>query len=181
MSIYALQDPTPTRVTERDMLDRLALRYDKTITNGNWSGARFLRAEHVPIGLSWNRSRIADLIVMDTQSYTRGDYRDHTLVHQQAPVFHGHEVKVSRSDWLAELRDPSKAETFKQYMHFWWLVVSDKSIVKDDLPDDWGLLVASGTSVRVYKQAPLRTPAPMPSGLVGALLRATVKTEGPIK
>lgn len=177
---FQLSDPTPPRITERHMLDALMTKYDKTIKNGSWVGKRYMRAEHVPIGLSWERHRIADFIAVDTHSYTRDErgYVGHGLYeHQRAPVFHGHEVKVSRSDWLAELRDPSKAETFKRHMHFWWLVVSDRAIVRDDLPDGWGLMVKSGRSVRVVKRAPLLTPEPMPNGLIGAIMRATLATE----
>ena len=184
MSAEALFDgfdppkPPPTqKVSERIMLDALMQRYDKTVRNGGWAGKRFLRAEHVPIGLSWKRHRIADFIAMDTQSHRRGDWRAGDEQHQLAPVFHGHEVKVSRSDWLTELRDPSKSEVFKRHMHFWWLVVPDKTIVRDDLPEGWGLIAGVKGSLRIVKQAPLLTPEPMPNSLVGALLRATTRTE----
>lgn len=175
---FQLEDPTPQRITERTMLDALMIRYTKIIQNGSWSSNRFMRAEHVPIGLSWERHRIADFIAVDTHSHSNGKgWREPGYEHQRAPVFHGHEVKVSRSDWLAELRDPSKAETFKRHMHFWWLVVPDKSIVRDDLPDEWGLIVGVKNSLRIAKRAPLLTPEPMPNGLVGALMRAVMRTE----
>lgn len=177
-AVFELSDPTPPRITERTMLDALMIRYTKVIRNGSWSGNRFMRAEHVPIGLSWQRHRIADFIAVDTHSHSRGDHYGPTPREwQQAPVFHGHEVKVSRSDWLAELRDPAKAETFKQHMHFWWLVVPDRSIVRDDLPEGWGLIVGVKNSLRIVKRAPLLTPEPMPNGLVGALMRAVMRTE----
>lgn len=167
-----------TRVTERDMLDALQARYDKTVKNGPWTGKRFVRAEHVPVGLSGERYRIADFIAMDTQSFSRGRWNTPDYVTQRAPVFHGHEVKVSRADWLTELKTPGKAEAFKKHMHFWWLVVSDKTIVRDDLPDDWGLMALTSTgALRVVKQAPLLTPEPMDNSLVGAIVRASVKTE----
>lgn len=173
---FTLSDPTPPKITERIMLDALMIRYDKTVKNGSWVGQRYMRAEHVPNELGMRHTRIADFIAVDTQSYSRGDWYE-GREHQQAPVFHGHEVKVSRSDWLAELRDPAKAETFKQHMHFWWLVVPDRSIVRDDLPDGWGLIVGVKNSLRILKRAPLLTPEPMPNGLVGALMRAAIKTE----
>ena len=177
MTEFALIDPTPPRITERDMFDALMTRYDKTVSNGDWTGPRFMRAEHVRDGLAMRYTRIADFIAVDTHSHSRGDWLDPNREHQPAPVFHGHEVKVSRSDWLAELRDPSKADAFKRYMHFWWLVVPDRSIVRDDLPDDWGLIVGVKNSLRIVKRAPLRDPEPMPNSLVGALMRAAIKTE----
>ncbi|GAA4120556.1 hypothetical protein GCM10022215_24320 [Nocardioides fonticola] len=90
------------------------------------------------------------------------------------PVFHGHEVKVSRSDWLTELRDPSKADAFRPYVHGWWLVAADASIVRDDLPAGWGLMVPHGPhTLRVVVPAPLNPrPLPLPPPMVGAFLRA---------
>lgn len=167
--------------TERSMLDRLNVRYGKVVRNGKWIGRRYTRAEHVPLGLSFNRSRIADFIAADMHSASAPyDHaaRPHYAWSIPAPVMHGHEVKVSRSDWLTELRTPEKAEAFRQHMHYWWLVAADMSIVRDDLPDGWGLMVPHGNSLRVVVQAtPNTAPEPMPVGLTGALLRATAQTE----
>lgn len=60
----------------------------------------------------------------------------------------GHEIKVSRSDWVAELgRKNGKADAWADQCHQWWLVVSDPGIVRDgELPDGWGLM-SSGRSV----------------------------------
>lgn len=164
-----IEPPVPPRWTEKDMLDRLMNRYSTRLQNGNWTGPKFMRAQHVSSQLtSWTSKRIADFIAADM----------HGSGAAHAPILHGHEVKVSRSDFLAELRDPRKAEAFRPYMHYWWLVVSDKSILDPrELPKGWGLMVAAGKSVRVLKRAPINTPEPMPNGLMGALLRATVKTE----
>jgi hypothetical protein len=76
------------------MLDRLNVRYCKRVTNGGWSGAKFLRAEHVPIGLRFERHRICDFVATSMHSTPWG--RDQSMAFP--PVFHGHEVKVSRSD-----------------------------------------------------------------------------------
>jgi hypothetical protein len=91
---------------------------------------------------------------------------------------HGHEVKCSRSDWLTELRDPSKAEEFKQYMDRWWLVIADRTMVKPgELPDDWGLMALGRSgALRMVRDAPVLTPAPMPKRMLAALLRATART-----
>jgi hypothetical protein len=61
----------------------------------------------------------------------------------------GYEIKVSRSDWLRELKAPAKAEEFAALVDRLWLVVSDASIVKDgELPPGWGLLVRRGKILR---------------------------------
>lgn len=60
----------------------------------------------------------------------------------------GHEIKVSRSDWVAELgRKTGKADAWADQCHQWWLVVSDPAIVREgELPDGWGLM-SPGRSV----------------------------------
>jgi hypothetical protein len=150
--------------TERTMLDRLNVRYGKW--NGN--GIRYTRAEHVKIATGFEASRICDYMALDLWTgygVNRG------------PKLHGHEVKVSRSDWLTELRDPEKADAFAVYCDFWWLAVADRSIVRDgELPEGWGLMVASGRSMRVIVQAPRREPLAMPRSLQATLTRAVTKT-----
>lgn len=84
---------------------------------------------------------------------------------------------MSRSDWLTELAHPEKAETFARHMHFWWLVVSDKSIVRDDLPDGWGLMVATSNGLRTVRKPAARDVVPMPHSMTGALMRAIATTE----
>lgn len=160
-----------TSLTERDMLDRLNIRYGKTYRNGNTEMQRYTRAEHVRSSLGFNARRTADYIAMDLWGATYGS------AETRGPFLHGHEVKVSRSDFLTELKDPEKAEEFKRYMHYWWLCVSDKNIVREgELPAGWGLLIAHGATLRIAVPAPKLTPEPMPMTAYGALLRATQKT-----
>lgn len=53
----------------------------------------------------------------------------------------GYEVKVSRSDVLAELANPHKAESWKKYCIRWWLVVATPELIDGlDIPDDWGVI-----------------------------------------
>jgi hypothetical protein len=151
-------------MNEREMLDRLNVKYGKY--NGN--GIRYTRAEHVKNMTGFSSSRVCDYMAMDLW----GGYGIHS-----GPKLHGHEVKVSRSDWLTELKDPTKAEEFAQYCDFWWLVVSDKTIVKPgELPEGWGLMHSYGTGIRVAVQAERRDPLPMPRHLQATLTRAVTKT-----
>lgn len=48
--------------TERSMLDHPNVRYSSRVINGDWSGAKYLRAEHVPAGLRLQRHRICDFV-----------------------------------------------------------------------------------------------------------------------
>lgn len=57
----------------------------------------------------------------------------------------GHEVKVSLSDWKAELADPEKAERFARYCRRWYVAAPSKlaSKIKHEVPPAWGLLSIS--------------------------------------
>lgn len=161
-----ISDDDPPKITERTMLDKLNSRYGKF--NGN--GIRYARAEHVKVSAGFNSRRICDYMALDLWP---GGYGP-----MAGPKLHGHEVKVSRSDWLTELRDPEKAEAFRRYCDYWWLVVSDKLIVKTgELPDGWGLMVAAGQTLRVVTPAPLNeTVEPMPRQVQATFSRAVTKT-----
>jgi len=96
---------------------------------------------------------------------------------------HGFEIKVSRGDFLRELKAPEKAETIARYCDRWWLVVSDDDIVLDgELPPTWGLLVRRGNSLRLKRDAGQLTPIPISRKFLAALLRvASTTTPGPQK
>lgn len=159
------------KFTERQMLDYLHGRYSQT-NPGN--GPRYACAEHVKNHAGFARTgfgRIADFIAVDC--WPGGGIQ-----------VHGHEVKVSRSDWLHELEQPDKAEAFKRYMDRWWLVVPDTSIVRPgELPEGWGLITlvhadwpAGSLKLRVKTQAPKLTPEPLPREMLATLMRSAVKT-----
>lgn len=145
--------------TEREMLDALHIRY----SNLNGNGPRYVCAEHVRNRAGFDATRTADFVAMD-------------LWPSSGLLLHGHEVKVSRADWLRELAEPSKAEAFMQYMDRWWLVVPHPRIVKDDLPSGWGLMARRGGRLAVVIAAPPLTPKPVPRTLLAPLLRAAVTT-----
>src|SRR6267154_1233957 len=52
----------------------------------------------------------------------------------------GHEIKVSRSDWLRELDDPAKAEAWWPYCTRWWVVAPPGIVRYGELPQSWGLM-----------------------------------------
>lgn len=173
--IPGLEIPEPAvKFTERDMLDALARRYTKVSQGTN---DRWIRAEHVRNGVGfygyneetgkcndWRGLRIADFIAIDT-------YESKGL------EVHGHEVKVSRSDWLHELADPTKAEAFKQFCNRWWLVVPDASIVRPgELPEGWGLLAFRGDILHAVRRAPHLEPKPIPKPIWISLMRSASKT-----
>lgn len=160
-------DDAPAKMTERDMLDRLNVGYGAY--NGN--GFRYARAGHVRVTAGFDARRTCDYMALDLWP---GGYG----LRRTGPLLHGHEVKVSRSDWLTELRDPDKAEAFRRHCDFWWFVVSDRDIVKvGELPDRWGLIVAAGNSARVAVRAARNNDIdPMNRDLQATFSRAVTKT-----
>lgn len=165
--LAGLELPEKRRETERTMLERLNVRYGSV----NANGFRYARAEHVRVTAGFDARRTCDYMALDLWPGGLGPNRT-------GPLLHGHEVKVSRSDWLTELRDPDKAEAFRRFCDYWWLVVSEKSIVKPgELPVGWGLIVAAGDSARVTVRAKRNTAVePMNRDLQATFSRAVTKT-----
>ena len=169
--------------TERTMLDRVHQRYSQT-NPGN--GPRYTVAEHVRLYPGFagygrkERMRTADALVVDAWA-------------SSGHLVHGIEVKCSRSDWLTELKDLSKADAWRPYVDHWWVAVSDPSIVRaGELPADWGLLVPFTTpstllqrrprvygpaaSLKVRKQAPYIGKSQWPFELVVTYGKAVRRT-----
>lgn len=54
----------------------------------------------------------------------------------------GHELKVSKADWMHELDQPGKADIWADNCHEWYVVAPTEAIVPPEtLPHGWGLLV----------------------------------------
>ncbi|WNT44978.1 nuclease [Arthrobacter phage AbbyDaisy] len=75
----------------------------------------------------------------------------------------GHEIKVTRSDVMAELADPTKADPWLRYCSRWYLVVADPALVEGlTIPDLWGVMAPpSGRRTRsmtILREAPKLTP-----------------------
>lgn len=87
----------------------------------------------------------------------------------------GFEIKVSRSDWLQELKDARKAEAWMRYCHRWWLVTHDANIVfPGELPATWGLLVLNARGrLDVAHMAPPMVPEPLSMKAFTALMQAS--------
>lgn len=90
---------------------------------------------------------------------------------------HGHgiegfEIKVSRTDWLNELKQPEKSDPVAQYCHRWWLACTPGVAQPDELPPGWGMLeLQSGGTLRIKVQAPKREPVPVTLGFFASLIR----------
>lgn len=94
---------------------------------------------------------------------------------------HGVEIKVSRSDWLRELKDPEKSAPIQQYCDRWWLAVDDAAIVKEgELPVTWGLLVLQKGGKLVQKiAAPKLESKPVTREFLASIFRSVTATMVP--
>jgi hypothetical protein len=87
-------------------------------------------------------------------------------------ILHGFEVKVSRGDWLSELRNPAKADRIASFCDRWWIVTGAADIVQDgELPATWGLLIPKGGRLVVKVEAPEIDCQPIDRKFLAAILR----------
>jgi hypothetical protein len=142
---------------ERDVIELLLARYGAMHGNGR----RYAAASHVRSHAGFDAKRTADFVAMD-------------LWPSKGLALHGHEVKVSRSDWLTELKQPEKSGEFIPYMDYWWLVIADKTMVKPgELPEGWGLMAPRDGRLVVHVQAKRNVQVlPLTRSRNAALLRA---------
>jgi hypothetical protein len=69
------------------------------------------------------------------------------------------EIKASRSDWLNELKKPSKSHLLTKYCDKIWLVTTSQDIAQtSEIPDNWGWMFLKGKRLVVGKEAPKLEP-----------------------
>jgi len=89
----------------------------------------------------------------------------------------GFELKVSRGDWLRELKDPHKADPVKKFCDRWYLVTYDLKVIKyaDELPEGWGLMFLENGVIHTMIEAPKLTPEPIDRLFTASLMRRATK------
>jgi hypothetical protein len=114
-----------------------------TLREKLWHGEAFTWLEEVRNGTGWQReTRSADALVVSCWP-SRGIYAM------------GVEVKVSRSDWVRELKDPKKSAEVQQYCKYWWIAAAEGVVKEEEIPPTWGWVeVLSSKRHEVRKQAP---------------------------
>ncbi len=143
------QAPTVT-LSAGDLMNRLRVRY---------SPPSFAFLPQVANGTGSHKSRTADALAM-------------SLWPSRGLELHGFEIKVSRTDWLRELKEPAKADAIGRYCDRWWIVVPAKEIVKPgELPKGWGLLVSRGMGLASVIEASLIETEPVSRTFLAAVLR----------
>lgn len=101
--------------------------------------------------------------------------------HSSGNYLEGFEVKVSRADWLNEVKNPEKCKPTKQYCDKWWLVIADQNMVKPgELPEDWGMMAVVDGELKIIKKAPIIESIPMTHDFVASLLRTDARGNIPL-
>ena len=136
----------------------------------HFSSPEYVLLPQVRNGAGFSATRTADAIAMSVWP-SRG-----------LSLF-GIEIKVSRSDWMRELRNPKKAEEIAQFVDHWYLAVGSEDIVQDaELPPTWGLLVPGKkpNTLRIKTPAPKLEAKPMSRTFLACLLKKTVEVVVPL-
>lgn len=93
-------------------------------------------------------------------------------------LIEGYELKVSRGDWLGELKEPEKAEAIARFCDRFWLVVGDERVIRPgEVPPLWGILRARGRRLECDREASPLDAHDRPAAFVAALLRRAVKAD----
>ena len=143
-------DATRREMSTKELMELLRERYPK---------AEYAFFTEVPNGTGIHANRHADALAMSLWP-SRGLY------------ITGFELKVSRSDWVKELKNPAKAESIAQYCHYWFLVVGSMEIVQPgELPPNWGLLVPTGGKLKMITQAAKLEPRELTLPFIAGLFR----------
>lgn len=95
---------------------------------------------------------------------------------------HGFEVKISRSDWTRELKNPDKSAPVQEYCDRWWIVAPPGVVKEGELPPTWGLIEAKNGKLMQVVAAPKLDAKPVSKSFVAAMLRrASELDEGEVR
>ena len=90
----------------------------------------------------------------------------------------GMEIKISRSDWLRELKDPAKASATFEYFDRWYLVAPRNVAQMDEIPGPWGWLAPEDDKIITIKKAPLNENVkPVDRSFLASMLRCESKND----
>jgi hypothetical protein len=94
----------------------------------------------------------------------------------------GYEIKVSRADFLREMRAPEKRAWAMSITHEFWFVAPPKVIEAAEVPVDCGLMLVTGDGdgLRTLKVAPQRDASDLDMSGVAAIVRKAAE-DGPLR
>lgn len=136
------------KATEAELLQLLDRKHAK---QGNGGSGEYAFLTHVRNDGGFSATRTFDGVAVSLWT-SRGYAID---------VF---EVKVSRSDWMRELKDPAKSEAAWEIGDRFWICATAGVVDPAELPHGWGLIEAYGAKVTE-------------AGLTGRKLRTVVQAE----
>lgn len=139
-----------------------------------------ITSAHIRAALSLRYQRGSHVLLFEVANATGGAHTRYA----DAVAFgmwpsHGHEIegieiKVSRADFLNEMKQPEKSQPVYQYCDRWWLAVPKGLVAPEELPATWGLMELVGDSMRVKKKAQKLEPIPPTINFLASLLRRAV-------
>lgn len=65
----------------------------------------------------------------------------------------GIEIKITRSDWVKELREPDKAADIQRFCRFWYMACPTGVIPEGEVPPNWGLIYTRRDGATIVKPA----------------------------
>ena len=88
----------------------------------------------------------------------------------------GFEFKCARGDWLAELKNPTKADRIARYCDRWCVFAAPGVVKEGELPVGWGLWELRPGGVIHRRTVPsTREPEPLPRTFLASFMRARAK------
>jgi hypothetical protein len=134
-------------------------------THYGMGGEQYAVLFEVRNGTAWRANRSVDAVVMGLWPSLGMDLM-------------GMEIKVSRSDWLHEYRNPGKASEVFDYFDKWWLVAPANVAKMEEIPEPWGWLVPENGKLRKVRDAATNPKVkPADRNFLAALMRRTAKTD----
>lgn len=112
--------------------------------------------------------------VADTTGAYRKRYADAVAMNlypSRGLSIEGFEVKVSKSDFMNEIKNPEKSVAVQQFCDHWWLVAPANAVDEALLPKAWGWLRVDGDRLVSAKPAPALEPQPVSRTFMAAMVR----------
>jgi hypothetical protein len=90
----------------------------------------------------------------------------------------GVEIKVTKTDWRSELRDPDKSACIMRFCRYWYMACPVGIIPIGEVPEAWGLVEVRADGATIVKKAERLESETPDMGFVCSVLRAASKGEG---
>jgi hypothetical protein len=138
------------KINARELRQRVAAKFGR---ENRWSDAVVLPVHVVLFEVPLMGRMVEDRYGNPLRSRQRIDVVAIGVWGKTDNLVHGFEVKVSRADLMAELRDLSKSEYAARACDRWWLVVA-AGILRDDdpVPESWGILEQRGRGLTIRRE-----------------------------